>query len=111
MEHILSFYSRLLCKAGGGGGGGGGGMGRSWCAGKQTGIHKRIHKSCLPCKNWLKIYQVYQVLLISLWCVRLNATTANSAFEAVCIGLTVYHFCQEFVVSTASFVYSDASVA
>ena len=29
------------------------------CAGKQTGSHK----SCLPCKNWQKIYQVYPVSL------------------------------------------------
>ena len=44
----------------------------TWCAGKQTGSFK----SCLPCKTWQKISQVYQVPLkhiyfrsfcVSLW--------------------------------------------
>ena len=34
----------------------------TWCAGKQTGSHK----SCLPYKQWQRIYQVYPVPLISM---------------------------------------------
>ena len=43
-----------------------------WSTGKQTGSHK----SCLPCKTWQKIYQVYPVSLTS---------NSNEVFVCVCV--------------------------
>ena len=47
-KHILSFRVGLFSEG-------------ALCAGKQTGSNN----SCLPCNNWPKIYQVYEVPLFS----------------------------------------------